>query len=179
MERRGRWAPLRVGNTTGYSAAFNGNGIAIRNLYINRGGDDFVGLFGRIDAGAVIENVALVNVAVTGRDRVGGLTGFAAGGSVTASYVTGSVSGRRYPGGLVGNNQGAISDSYSMAAVSGGWAGGLTSSHGVGSVTNSYAIGAVSGGNAGGLIARASGGNVATGSYWDTETSLAVQPQSM
>ncbi len=57
-----------------FSGTFNGQNHTISNLYINRPGQQFVGLLSDA-AGATIENVALANGSVTGGDFTGGLAG--------------------------------------------------------------------------------------------------------
>ena len=186
--------------TTGapFSATLEGNGHAVRNLFIKRG--SAAGLFGVADASSVIRHVGLVDVAVAGAGDVGGLVGSNAG-SVAGSYTTGVVSGTGdRVGGLVGRNEstGAVRTSYSTARVSGNASvGGLLGEHD-GALTAGYATGRVSGSSrVGGLVGRsqstgsivasyatayvsgrsdaggligADGGTV-TASYWDTSTS--------
>ena len=45
-----------------FKGSFDGKGYKITNLYINRPGTDYVGLFGYVGSGGVIENVGLENV---------------------------------------------------------------------------------------------------------------------
>ena len=187
------WAPL--GSTTaGFATTFEGNGHTVAHLFIN-GGDD-AGLFGVTDTNSTIRHVGVVDAAVTGASRVGGLVGqnigtirgsYAAGsvsggtsvgglvgfnvfGGVVASYATAVVSGATSVGGLVGGNFGFVSASYATGAVTGaGQVGGLAGQH-VGVVAVSYATGRVSGDTEVGGLAGAGGGRV-TASYWDQETS--------
>ena len=68
---------------------------------------------------------------VPGQDQVGGLVG-SNGGTITASYATGRVTGgRRRVGGLVGSNSGTITASYWDTRTSGRSSG----SHGTGQTT--------------------------------------------
>lgn len=97
---------------------------------------------------------------VVAQSAMGGLAGLMdAGGSVIASYTTGSVDGTTGTGGLVGlGYQITILDSYSRAAIlrgipAGGLAGYLLDS----TVTNSYARGEISAWSAGGLLGSANG----------------------
>ncbi len=142
-----------------YTGSFDGAGFAIDGLTINRPGEDFVGLFGLVGPGADITSVGLTQVAITGRDLVGGLAG-ASEGSISNSYatgvVTGSTAGGVVPGagGLVGGNTGVISNSYATATVTGEDAvGGLVGFNLGGSINTSYATGSVTGDEAvGGLV---------------------------
>ena len=94
-----------------FSGSFDGQGFEIRDLFINRPDESYVGLFGRVDRYGVIKNVVVVNASVTGRNCVGGLVG-ANGGTVTNSSYNGTVSGTgdEYIGGIVG--RGTASNSY-------------------------------------------------------------------
>ena len=74
------WDPIgyfTVGTTsTAFAATFEGNNRTIANLYINRTGVSYVGLFGWCyGAGAKIRKVGLLDVDVTGDERVGGWSG--------------------------------------------------------------------------------------------------------
>jgi len=68
-----------------------------------------------------IFGLGLVDVDVTGKDKVGAMAGRLQNGVISDCYVTGAVSGSFDVGGLVGyNRNGAISRSYVTATVSGG-----------------------------------------------------------
>ena len=73
----------------GFTGAFEGNGLAIKNLHINRN-DFHVGLFGVAFEGSVIRNLRLTNTSdgsmVRGYKEVGPLVGFVWGGTVSGSY---------------------------------------------------------------------------------------------
>ena len=193
------WAPIGT-QSSSFSTTFDGNGHTISGLFINRGSTDDVGLFGRSDSSSVIRNTGLRSVNVTGNDYVGGLIGWKAGGTITASYASGSVTGNDSVGGLVGYNRGTITTSYASGSVTGNnHVGGLvglssggtiTASYASGSVTGSgdnyvgglvgynrgtittsYASGSVTGNNyVGGLVGLNFGGTI-TASYWDSDTS--------
>ncbi len=153
-----------------FIGTFNGNGHTISNLFINRPGKEYVGLFGSIGPGAQISNVVLSGVDITGNTRVGGLVGDSYQSTVTNATTTGLVHGRdNIVGGLVGaNKQGAVvSHGYSSVTVSseGETVGGLTGANGglsgrngrTGVIDFSYATGEVTGSgeygdSAGGLV---------------------------
>ncbi|WP_375724093.1 filamentous hemagglutinin N-terminal domain-containing protein [Arcobacter sp. KX21116] len=162
---------------TQFTGVFDGKGYIIDGLYINRGGEDYVGLFGRTSAyGAnkgTILNLGLTNVDITGKKYVGGLVGMNHNSTITNSYVTGKVSGNNNVGGLVGRNiNSTITNSYATGNVSGngnvgGLVGGLDSS----TITNSYSIATVTGnGNVGGLVGLNYNYSTITNSYWDIDT---------
>ncbi len=107
------WDPIEC-----FRGSFDGQGHEIRDLFINRPDEDHVGLFAGVGYGVVIQDVGVVNADVTGAGHVisaaaaGGLAGVN-GGTVHNCYFTGSVSGTRGVGALVGiNHESIISNSY-------------------------------------------------------------------
>ena len=191
------WVPIGD-STSGFSAIFGGNGRTITNLFIDSSEND-IGLFGVTRSSAVIRNLEMVSVQVTGTDNVGGLAG-SNGGTVSGCYATGKVSGDDDVGGLIGANlsDAIVLASYSTVQVTGDdRIGGLAGSNGgevtaayatgrvvgdsesggliggnTGDVNISYATGLVSGrSTVGGLVGRNSGGGTITDSYWDSDTS--------
>jgi len=100
---------------------FDGNGYKIRRLYINRSGQDNVGLFGYIGTGGEVLNLGIEEGWIKGRYRTGILAGYS-NGIIRNCYTTGGVSGSgNNIGGLVGYNvDGTITQSYSTGSVSGG-----------------------------------------------------------
>ena len=144
----------------GFMGTFDGQGHEIRDLFINRSDEDFVGLFHLLELAepygiygeGVIKDIGVVNATVTGKDRVGGLVGHNAG-TVSNSYFTGNVTGYQYVGGLVGLNHGTVSSSYFTGALTGDrWVGGLVGLNKE-TVSNSYSSGSVTGNNSvGGLV---------------------------
>ena len=194
------WVPIGDSSSSfsSFAAIFEGNGRTITNLFIDSSEND-IGLFGVTRSSAVIRNLEMVGVQVTGTDNGGGLVG-SNGGTVSGCYATGKVSGDDDVGGLVGANQddGSVSASFSTVQVTGddrigglagsnsgivtatyatgrvvgdSEAGGLIGGN-TGDVNISYATGLVSGRSAvGGLVGRNSGGGNITDSYWDSDTS--------
>ena len=149
-----------------FKAEFDGRGYEIRNLYINKPTQNYIGLFGYASGTSVlIKSLGVVNAQVIGSHYTGGLVGYQKDGSITNSYASGSVSGSSGTGGLVGNvYRGNITNSYASGAVSGRGdnTGGLVGSQWSGSITNSYASGAVSGrgDNTGGLVGSQWSGSI-------------------
>ena len=139
-----------------FSGTFDGNGHVIDGLTINRSSKTRTGLFGY--ARGTITDVGLENVDVTGGDRqIGGLVGRIDDGTVSGSYVTGSVSGDNRVGGLVGQTlfSATVTDSYATATVtgSGSFIGGLVGRNAESTVRTSYATGSVDGTDGvGGLV---------------------------
>jgi hypothetical protein len=167
------WSP--IGNAElAFSGNYNGNFHTIKNLkrWVPR--LDYLGFFGRIDAGAVISNLGLTNVNFYGTNYVGGLVGYSNNSTVTNCYVTGSVNGdNNYVGGLVGYiYSGTITNAYSTANVNGtNYVGGLLGDVASGTVTNAYSLGTVGGVyKVGGLVGRNSTGTF-NNCFWDTQFS--------
>ena len=158
-----------VGTFTG---SLDGKGFKITGLDISRGSTDYIGLFGDTSSGSVVDNVALVDVSISGSYRTGGLIGWSES-TVSNSYVTGSVSGSARTGGLIGDiDANSVSNSYSRASVSGSHnVGGLVGANPSGTISKSYATGAVSGGSGVGGLVGVWGGSNTYDSFWDTETS--------
>jgi len=139
-----------------FTGNFEGLGHTITGLTINRPTQFYVGLFGSTDD-STISNVGLVGLSIVGYDSVGGLVGSNYGGTISNSYVTGSVTGTgtggESTGGLVGDNYGIISNSYATGSVTGiNDVGGLVG-YNSGTISNSYATGSVTGDDSvGGLV---------------------------
>ncbi len=137
-----------------FTGTFDGNDHKISRFAINAESDNsFLGLFGFIDSGGVIENLRLENldVSVTGYDYyseyVGGLVGYNFAGNIINCYAAGAVHGYcSYVGGLAGANAGSIRQCYSTGAVSGSGSdvGGLVGGN-VGSISQCYSTSAVGG----------------------------------
>ncbi len=101
----------------GYTAAFEGNGHTIANLFINQPAVDRMGLFGTVGETGVLRNLAVVDADVTGKRMVGTLAGYV-WGTVKLSYATGSVHAAiSAAGGLVGVTKPTSLVSQSYAAV--------------------------------------------------------------
>ena len=151
-----------------FSGSFDGNGHKIRNLRINRPDTSYVGLFSAVELGS-ITNLALVDIAVTGDSRVGGLVGYNWQSEIESSITSGRVTGDSRVGGLVGWNSlngGIVSSTASDVTVtSNREAGGLVGLNNS-EITWSTASGDVTGeGNfTGGLV----GANISGKIEWST-----------
>ena len=179
-----------------FAGVFEGNGYSISNLSINRARTDNVGLFAGNTG--TIRNLGLSAIEVTGNFRVGGLVGrnegelmniyivggrvegknnviglltgvSASGASIINSYVSGTVVGSRFVGGICGINYGGIIGSYTTADVSARRdTGGLVGEN-QGTISNSYAAGSVGIGekkrSVGGLVGTLWAGGRVVDSY--------------
>ncbi len=153
-----------------FSGSFDGSGHVITGLTINRPSQGYIGLFGSVLSGSV-QRLGLQALNVSGTDNVGGLFGRLDLGTVSSCYATGSVSGNRNVGGLVGYNGGTVSSCYATGDVSGSVEVGGLVGYNSGPVSSCYATAGVPavGTNVGGLA----GQNFATvnSCYWDKESS--------
>lgn len=149
------WTPIGMtSSSSAFYGKFDGNGYTIRNLYSNRT-TSYVGVFGYLYTGAVVQNVTVENASVTGSaGRVGILAGASYNATIMNVATSGAVNaGGIYAGGLVGHaNLSTISDSHSSASVTstssnvGGLVGYIEASSAANStITNSYATGDVRG----------------------------------
>jgi len=150
------WTPIGDWGTN-FTGTYDGGGYTIDGLTYSSGASG-KGVFGAA-VGAVIKNLGITNVDMTGYNQVGGLAGYADGSEITNCYVTGSVlATNQIGGGLVGENKNStITNCYSTANMSGGnfrsRIGGLVGSNDNSTITNCYGSGTVSGGNwLGGLV---------------------------
>ena len=176
------WNPITNGTGNSFAATFDGNGLAIENLFINRpSGTSYIGLFCCTTKTAVLTDIVLRNVKVIGDDFTGSIAGFH-DGVIRTSQSAGTVTGSSSIGGFVGVNRGVIEASYSTVNTSGeSSVGGLVGANFSDTVRvrNSYATGAVSATTSsptdiGGLVGDNLGSAIpkyVENSYWDTDTS--------
>ncbi|MGC9052870.1 MAG: PASTA domain-containing protein [Candidatus Hydrogenedens sp.] len=119
-EWNGRLGFAPIGNQynpfTGY---FDGKGFKIKNLTINRSSTDNIGLFGKISGNAIIKNLILEDVSISGKNNTGGLIGVCEGGAIINISVSGTLLGKGNLGGISGLNQnGNISNCYANVILS-------------------------------------------------------------
>ncbi len=153
-----------IGNTSDrFVGELDGQGFTISNLTIDRPSTDDVGLFGATGEDAVIENVVLVDIDVSGNQQVGGLAG-SSRGLISDSAVTGVIEGAESEirtGGLAGlvTGGGEVERCFADGTVSGGeFVGGLVGHQGSSIVRDSYSTAEVSGEDrVGGLTGTMSG----------------------
>lgn len=97
------WEP--IGQFEAFQGGLDGSGYVIKNLTIERPEEEYAGLFGKTRQ-AVLKNIKLENVKVTGRVYAGGLAGYMEDGIIEACHVSGSVKAGYNVGGLVGTLEG-------------------------------------------------------------------------
>ena len=153
---------------TGFYGCFDGNGYAVRGIYINAREKAYQGLFGHIGESSIIANLGVAEsyICVVGHVShtfIGGVVGWNDGGSVTNCCNTGSVTGNGcHVGGVVGGNEGPVTDCYNTGSVNGAMqVGGVVGYSSFGDVTNCYNTGDVTGGsNVGGVAGSNSSGGI-------------------
>jgi len=140
-------------NGTPFTGSFDGQDYTIRELYINRWYEDYVGLFGYIGNNGRISNVVLIDCNIEGGTFVGGLVSYNSG-IVQNCFSTGNAFGIFFTGGLVGDNQGTMQNCSATGKVTGFMGGGLIGvCHGM--VMNCSATGNVRGSyDNGGLVGK-------------------------
>jgi len=147
-------------NAINFTGSFNGKSHVIKGLAINRPTTDYVGLFGFLGHGAVVDSLSVRSASLTGQKQTGIIAGYNVG-KIQHSNTSGTVTGSDGAGGLVGFDSAAIVTlCYSTATVNGALGvGGLVGNNvGKSVITQSYATGVVTGGTgasdytAGGLV---------------------------
>jgi hypothetical protein len=93
--------PIGFGFGKHFDGEFNGRGHSIKNLFINRPNDQYIGLFGT--ANGLIESLTVVNCNITGSRNVGGIAGSNLGNIYYCS-TNGTVYGGSNVGGIAGYN---------------------------------------------------------------------------
>ncbi len=185
------WSP--IGNSANkFTGTYDGQGHTISGLTINRPGTERIGLFGHVlsiagawpnpGQSAVVSNLGLIDVNITGGSNTGGLAGYIegawnAGSKILQCYVTGMITGGGNTGGLVGYtaHQSFIENSYTgCEIISNGWgSGGISGAQWgtAGEIVNCYSSSVFggTGGGKGGLVGQ--GNNSVKNSFWDTQIS--------
>jgi len=147
---------------TKFTGVFDGGGHIIKNLLIDSPvvGNDYLALFGYLDAGAVVCNLSVVDSVITGAAsgsaNIGGICGYNKDSVISNCYASVTASGDDYIGGICGRSDGGTFEcNYSAGLVSGdNYIGGLCGRDIDGLFNNCYASAAVSGDDyVGGLTA--------------------------
>lgn len=147
------WNPIGDYSLDPFTGTFDGNNYEIRDLNINRTDTDYIGIIA-YSSDSEIYDLGVVNVDISGDKYVGGIIG-ENDGMVNNSYTSGNMNGDRYVGGFIGRSKGDISNSYSDVDVifEGQYGGGFIGDINTMTLNNSYSTGNVSGGTEiGGLV---------------------------
>ena len=146
------WQPIGIWPDP-FTGSFDGQGFEIRDLFIDRPVEDYVGLFSFVETGAIIVGLAVIGADVTGNEYVGALVGHIHDGSLSNCHSTGSVAGDTHVGGITGESGGIFSNTYSTASVTGVHEVGGLIGQNHGTVSKSYCTGRVTGDEyVGGLV---------------------------
>lgn len=166
-----------------FTGRFDGQNHTISNVTVSGADKVGVGFFGVI-RGATIRSLNLTNVTITGKEKVGGLVGYAQAALdkndlsknianlIGGCTVSGTVSGEKQTGGLVGLNEGKA-DPYTLFSIASTidkssadvtvtgkeMTGGLVGEN-TGTITKSAATGAVTGTTMTGGFAGSSSGDI-------------------
>lgn len=162
---------------TPFTGAFDGQGFAIKHLYLTNPSDQNAGLFSDIGSTGVVRNLAIEDATVTfgANNHNAGLLAGINFGSVDKVSATGTLTvgaGAMRVGGLVGWDwNGSITDSHTDVTIVGSTGntdiGGLLGAGGFagsGTITHSYALGNVTlgdnAGSTGGLVGSNNGSQI-------------------
>ncbi len=142
-----------------FQGIFDGNNFAINDLYINRPLEQYVGLFSAASSNAILANITLNNVDITGLHNVGGLAGYSRAVTIGVA-INGSVDGTNNIGGFFGQLQNTDIASNRLSFVGtisalGDDVGGIVGDGSNGRVQNAFVDATITGGNfVGGLVGR-------------------------
>ena len=139
------WTPIGTSFDNSYTGTFDGGGQTITGLTITTK-DQFVGLFGYLNRAGTVKNVVMEGIQITSNHmfgNTGGVAGFS-WGTIENCSVSGSVSGTKCVGGVVGAQKaGSITGCSSSATVKGTVDVGGVAGEKWGSMTACYATGNV------------------------------------
>ena len=131
------WTPIGTDYDNSYKGTFDGGGHTITGLTFTTN-DEYAGLFGWLNRAGTVKNVVMEGVQITSNQIYGGSIGGVVGyswGTIENCSVSGSVSGTKCVGGVVGAQiDGSITGCSSSATVK-----GMVDVGGVAGQTNSSA----------------------------------------
>ncbi|HEY6527393.1 MAG TPA: cadherin repeat domain-containing protein [Cellvibrionaceae bacterium] len=183
------WLPLAKGNTEKFSALFDGNGMTIRNLVINRPNAEIQSLFG-VTEHASIRNLGISGhlTKIVGAGYVASLVSKAYNTAFNGVFATGEITANTLQtpvGGLIAyaDAKSSLYNSFTSIRLSGNHAqiGGLVGlSDGI-QINASYAIGAIFDNyfsnqpalaprTIGGLVGHSNSATPVINSYWAVDT---------
>ncbi len=143
------WTPIGTSFDNSYTGTFDGGGHTITGLTVTTN-DEYAGLFGYLgnfgNAAGTVKNVVMDGIQITCNHRLGyagGVAGFS-WGTIENCSVSGSISGTKCVGGVVGAQKaGSITGCSSSATVKGTVDVGGVAGEKWGSMTACYATGNV------------------------------------
>ncbi len=154
------WQPIGIQSYL-FTGTLDGQGYEIYDLFINRPSQNYIGLFGEVSVGGIVQNIGVTSITITGYNYVGGLVGYSSG-TVSNCYATGTVTGESFVGGLMGSIvYGSVTNCYATGDISAHVdVGGLAGFNDYGTVSNSYSTSSVTGNSAVGGLTGGNSGNV-------------------
>ena len=193
----GEWTPIGYMGKT-FKGNFNGNGVVIKDLVItktltNSAENNRIGFFGRTDSPAVIENITIENVTITGSLYVGAIVGHGYTGNkvenctvkgniaINAWWYAGVIGGNGYMN-LVNNCHVIGNNGSYIKGNNGSYIGGIWGFRGEGNnqITNctvtNLAISGVD--RVGGISGIAHYGNIISDAKIDNITVEATDPEA-
>ena len=163
------WMPIGT-SAKQFKGNFNGNNKTITGLTITRSTADYIGLFGYLYNDSKVLNIRIIDANVNGKNRVGGVAGYAWGAAVENCAVIGNISGVESVGGTVGRaSSGTVQNCYSSGSVTGSdnYVGGIMGylEYAATTVQRCYSDSSVSGGYYVGGVAGDVGAAAVENSY--------------
>ena len=87
-----------------FSAVFDGNNYEVSNISIVASSDSYVGFFRYLESTAQIKNLRITDISITGTSAYTGAIAGVNKGTIDYCFVSGSITGNSWIGGLVGAN---------------------------------------------------------------------------
>jgi len=160
-----------------FTGTLDGQGYEVSNIHVST---TYAGLFSRIGAGGVVQNLGLVDIDYNASTYSGAFTSYLEG-TLSHVYASGSLDCTvgAYCGGLAGYTPevtAVVTSSYSNVNIIGGtYMGGIIGRFSTGTIANVYASGVITGSQKKGIIGSVDGGVTpdVTGAYFDATRSTA------
>lgn len=140
------WSPIGYDWSNYFEGNFDGKSNTIKNLYIYRPSQYYIGLFGYVK-NSELKNIGLLDVNVTGDVYVSSISPSFQYSQISFCYATGNISGKNTVGGLIGYIDLSTVDSCSFSGSVYGeqGVGGLIANCFHPEIYNSYSVGQVTG----------------------------------
>lgn len=110
-----RWIPIGTDELTPFCGSFDGNGHAIKNLFVKGNREDCAGFFGFLKR-ATVCNLS-VEGTIKGGKYMGAITGVSEDSTITSCFASAKIYGSYCAGGFVGKNTGKILHCYFSGTV--------------------------------------------------------------
>ncbi|MCF7918508.1 MAG: T9SS type A sorting domain-containing protein [Candidatus Cloacimonetes bacterium] len=164
------FSPIGIDQLSPFHGSYNGDNHIIDGLFINRTDiwNPVPGAFFGYTNEAMIVNLGVINVNITGDGYAGGIAGNINYSTISRCFVTGSISGGYNTGGIAGWSEASIlTECYAEVEISGiSDLGGIVGvNHNNSLVDRCFAIGSVSGNSAVGGLTGANDESTISESY--------------